>query len=180
MIGRVSIRGLLQRRPIRPAIRGSMEVDMFSFSHRALEADPVNDAAKAQTIAYWVTTGLVVFCMTGGIFELLGLRTTNEGIMRLGYPSYIIPALGLGKVVAMLAILWPGLPRLKEWAYAGILFNMIGATVSHVACNDGAWIIVVTVTIAAITLASWALRPHNRRLGDPLKALISRDRRRAP
>jgi len=141
---------------------------MIPFSHRALEADPVNDAAKAKTIAYWVTTGLVVFCMTGGIFELLGLKTTNEGIMRLGYPPYIIPALGLGKVLAILAILWPGFPRLKEWAYAGILFNMIGATVSHVARNDGAWIVVVTVTIAAITMASWALRPQNRRLGDPL------------
>ena len=65
---------------------------------------------------------------------------------------------------AILAILRPGLPRLKEWAYAGTFFNMMGAIVSHVARNDGAWIIVVTVTIAAITLASWALRPQSRRL----------------
>jgi hypothetical protein len=57
------------------------------------------------------------------------------------------------------------LPRLKEWAYAGIFFNMMGATISHVACNDDAWIIVVTVSIATITLASWALRPQSRRLG---------------
>jgi hypothetical protein len=128
-----------------------------------------NDATKAKAIGYWVTTGLLVFCMTGGIFELLGLKTTIDGIMRLGYPSYIIPALGLGKVLAILAILWPGLPRLKEWAYAGILFNMIGATVSHVVREDGAWIIVVTVAIAGITLASWALRPQHRRLGDLLK-----------
>jgi hypothetical protein len=133
-------------------------------------ADPVNEGAtKARTIAYWLATGILVFCMTGGIFELMGLKTTMDGIMKLGYPSYIIPALGLGKVLAILAILWPGLPRLKEWAYAGIFFNMMGATVSHVARNDGAWILVVTLTIAAITLASWALRPQNRRLGDPLK-----------
>jgi hypothetical protein len=58
---------------------------------------------------------------------------------------------------------------LKEWAYAGIFFNMLGAIVSHVALKDGAWIIVVTVTIAAITFASWALRPQSRRLGGPLK-----------
>jgi hypothetical protein len=122
---------------------------------------------KTKTIAYWVTTGLLVFCMTGGIFELMGLKTTMEGITRLGYPSYIIPALGIGKVLAILAILWPGLPRLKEWAYAGIFFNMMGAIVSHVAHNDAAWILVVTVAIAAITLASWALRPQNRRLGEP-------------
>ena len=130
----------------------------------------LNDGAtKAKTIGYWVMTGLLVFCMTGGIFELLGLKPTIEGIMRLGYPSYIIPALGLGKVLAILAILWPGLPRLKEWAYAGIFFNMMGAIVSHVAHDDRAWILVVTVVIAAITLASWALRPESRRFGDPLK-----------
>ena len=126
-------------------------------------------SAKATTIGYWVTTGLLVFCMTGGIFELLGVKTTIDGITKLGYPSYIIPALGLGKVLAILAILWPGLPRLKEWAYAGIFFNMMGAMVSHVARNDPAWTIVVTITVAAITLASWALRPQSRRLADPLK-----------
>ena len=132
--------------------------------------EPVsNNPTKAKTIAYWVTTGLLVFCMTGGIFELLGMKTTMDGIMKLGYPAYIIPALGVGKVLAILAILWPGLPRLTEWAYAGIFFNMLGAIVSHVACNDPAWSIIVTVTIAAITLASWALRPQNRRLGDPLR-----------
>ena len=118
---------------------------------------------KAKTIGYWVTTGLVVFCMTGGFFELLGVSTTVEGITRLGYPPYIIPALGLGKVLAILAILWPGLPRLKEWAYAGIFFNMMGAVVTHVANKSAAWHIVVTITIGALTLASWALRPDSRR-----------------
>jgi hypothetical protein len=96
---------------------------------------------------------------------MLGFATTINGIMRLGYPSYIIPALGLGKVLAILAILWPGLPRLKEWAYAGIFFNMLGAFVSHVAMRDPAWTIVVTLTLAAITLASAALRPRSRKLG---------------
>ena len=126
-----------------------------------------DSATKAKAIGYWVATGLLVFCMTGGIFELLGAKTTMDGIMRLGYPGYIIPALGLGKVLAILAILWPGLPRLKEWAYAGIFFNMMGAFVSHAAHHDAAWSLVVTLTIAAITLASWALRPESRRLGAP-------------
>jgi hypothetical protein len=121
-------------------------------------------ATKTKTIAYWATTGVLVFCMTGGIFELLSLKMTVDGIMKLGYPAYIIPALGLGKVLAILAILWPGLPRLKEWAYAGIFFNMAGAVVSHVAHHDAAWSVVVTITIAGITLASWALRPQDRRL----------------
>jgi DoxX-like family len=140
---------------------------MSAVSHQ--EAKPLNDAAKSKRIAYWVTTGVLVFCMTGGFFELLSLKTTTDGITKLGYPAYIIPVLGLGKVLAILAILWPGFPRLKEWAYAGILFNMIGATVSHVANHDPAWTIIVTTTIAAITMASWALRPQSRRLGGPLQ-----------
>jgi hypothetical protein len=138
------------------------------FLDRGPGTESVNDdATNAKTIAYWVTTGAVVFCMTGGSFMLLGVKNTVEGMMELGYPSYIIPAIGLGKVLAILAILWPGLPRLKEWAYAGIFFNMMGATVSHVAHEDGAWIVVVTITIAALTLASWALRPESRRLAAP-------------
>jgi len=133
---------------------------------RIAGADSVDAAGtKAKRIAYWATTGVLVFCMTGGVFELVGAKTTMEGIVRLGYPSYIIPALGLGKVLAILAILWPGLPRLKEWAYAGIFFNMAGAIVSHVAHHDAAWSIVVTVSIAFVTLASWAFRPKSRRLG---------------
>ena len=120
---------------------------------------------KAQTIAYWVTTGILVFCMTGGIFELISVRMTIENMMKLGYPPYIIPLLGLGKVLAVVAILWPGFPRLKEWAYAGIFFNMTGATVSHIANRDGPSIVVVTATITAFTLASWALRPQSRMLG---------------
>ena len=119
---------------------------------------------NSKTIAYWVTTGILVLCMTGGIFELLSVRMTIENMMKLGYPAYIIPFLGLGKVLAIVAILWPGFPRLKEWAYAGIFFNMAGATASHIANKDGSSIVVVTTAIAALTLASWALRPQSRRL----------------
>jgi hypothetical protein len=106
--------------------------------------------------------------MTGGLFELIGAQTTVDGITRLGYPAYLITLLGLAKLLAIAAILWPGLPRLKEWAYAGIFFNMAGATASHVAVGDPAWSIVVGVVIAALTLASWALRPPSRRLGNQL------------
>jgi hypothetical protein len=138
-------------------------MNALSLDRAALANDA--GATRAKTICYWVTTGVLVFCMTGGVFEALRVDATMEGIMRLGYPPYIIPALGLGKVLAILAILWPGWPRLKEWAYAGIFFNMAGALVSHVAVRDPAWTVVVTLTIAGITLASWALRPRSRKLG---------------
>jgi hypothetical protein len=116
-------------------------------------------------VTYWMTTAILVFCMTGGFFELFGVPTTIKGITALGYPAYIIPVLGLGKILAIVAILWPGFPRLKEWAYAGIFFNMVGATASHLAHHEATWHVVVTVAIAALTLASWALRPSSRMLG---------------
>src|SRR5690349_18974593 len=137
---------------------------MTTYTLNHVSASDSVSETKAKTVAYWATTGVLVFCMTGGIFELIGAKMTMDGIMRLGYPAYIIHALGLGKVLAMAAILWPGLPRLKEWAYAGIFFNMLGAIVSHVACHDATWSIVVTTTIAALTLVSWALRPQSRKL----------------
>ena len=116
-------------------------------------------------LSYWITTAILVFCMTGGFFELGRVPTTIKGITALGYPAYIIPVLGLGKILAILAILWPGFPRLKEWAYAGIFFNMVGATASHLAHHEATWHVVVTVAITALTLASWALRPPGRTLG---------------
>lgn len=130
---------------------------------KAIALDTIGHV-NTKTVAYWATTGVLAFCITGGIFELVGAKATVDGITRLGYPGYILPALGLAKVLAILAILWPGLPRLKEWAYAGIFFNMAGAFVSHAANHDPAWSLVVTAAIAAITLASWALRPAGRRL----------------
>jgi hypothetical protein len=59
----------------------------------------------------------------------------------------------------------PRFPRLKEWAYAGILFEMTGAAASHAMGADGAWHVIVTLLFAALTVSSWALRPQSRTLG---------------
>ncbi len=59
----------------------------------------------------------------------------------------------------------PRLPRLKEWAYAGIFFNMSGAAASHAVSHDATWHVIVTASLAALALASWALRPQSRILG---------------
>ena len=86
-------------------------------------------------------------------------------ITGLGYPLYFMQILGVAQLLGIAAILTSVSPTLKEWAYAGIFFNMMGAFVSHVAHEDAAWSIVVTLAIAGITLASWALRPRSRTLG---------------
>ena len=51
----------------------------------------------------------------------------------LGYPRYIIGFLGVMKILGVIAILIPGYPRIKEWAYAGLFFDLLGATYSTIA-----------------------------------------------
>src|SRR5262245_7457294 len=113
-----------------------------------------------------MTTGIVVFAMfSGGIAELAHRPETINGMRQLGYPVYFVMILGFWKLLGSLALVMPGLPRLKEWAYAGIFFNMTGAAVSHIVCHDAVWHVGVTLGLAALTLASWALRPASRTLG---------------
>ena len=73
--------------------------------------------------------------------------------------------LALAKFLGILLLVAPVPARLKEWAYAGIFFNMTGAAVSHLVCHDAGWHVVVTLGLAGLAVASWALRPASRTLG---------------
>ncbi|WP_231571073.1 DoxX family protein [Gordoniibacillus kamchatkensis] len=52
---------------------------------------------------------------------------------QLGYPTYLLPFLGAAKLLGIVAILVPGFPRIKEWAYAGLTFDLAGAMYSGIA-----------------------------------------------
>ena len=69
------------------------------------------------------------------------------------------------KVLGGIVLLAPGFPRLKEWAYAGIVFDVTAAAVSIVAVGDGVLGALVPLVFLALTLASWRLRPESRKLG---------------
>ena len=117
----------------------------------------------AKTAVYWTATILLVFgVLSGGAAEVAHVRGNVEGIMHLGYPLYFITLLGVWKLLGGIALLVPGFPRLKEWAYAGIFFNMTGAVVSHAVCHDSTFHLIVPGLFAALTIASWALRPQSR------------------
>jgi hypothetical protein len=87
--------------------------------------------------------------------------------MALSYPAYFITLIGMWKLLGAIAVLVPRLPRLKEWAYAGMFFNMTGAAVSTIAMTGSseAWHVAVQLLMAGLVVASWALRPPSRRLG---------------
>jgi hypothetical protein len=120
---------------------------------------------KLKSISYWVITVIVAFCIgSGGAAELAGLKGTVDGLVRLGYPAYFVTIIGFWKLLGAIAILAPGFPRLKEWAYAGIFFNMTGAAATSVFVGVAPWHLIVDLVLAALTIASWALRPASRRL----------------
>ena len=124
---------------------------------------------KLRSIGYWVVTGMVAFFIgSGGLAELAHVPGNIEGLVRLGYPEYFATIIGFWKVLGAIAILVPGFPRLKEWAYAGIFFNMTGAAATGVFTHSAEWHVIVDLVLASLTVASWALRPASRRLDGPV------------
>jgi uncharacterized membrane protein YphA (DoxX/SURF4 family) len=116
-------------------------------------------------VTYWTVTVVVVGeCLIGGAMDLLRLPPFYPVLLALGYPGYLATILGVAKILAGIVVAAPGLRRLKEWAYAGIVINMVGAVASHLAAHHGMSDIVVPGMFAVLAVASWALRPPARRL----------------
>jgi hypothetical protein len=87
-----------------------------------------------------------------------------QGLEALGYPLHFIVELGIWKVLGALTLLAPGLRLVKEWAYAGIFFDLTGAAVTAAANASAAFHIIAPLLLIGILVASWALRPESRRL----------------
>ena len=124
-----------------------------------------NSATKIRPIAYWVVTGILAFMMLfSGIGALTKQKFLIEATLHIGFPLYVMNILGIAYVLAAIAILIPGFLRSKEWAYAGIVFAMIGALASHVSIGDSLAISAPVLLILALAVASYKLRPKSRRL----------------
>ena len=90
---------------------------------------------KTVNILYWVFTILFAALM---IFSSYGSLVTDERSRKLiheqlGYPPYFIPFTGWAKLIGSVIILIPGLKTIKEWAYAGLFFDLVAATYSGIA-----------------------------------------------
>lgn len=114
---------------------------------------------KKIKIWYWILTGLLAaFILFSAIPDIL---VTPEAVAivttHLGYPKYIIAFLGVAKLLAAIAILVPGFPRLREWAYAGWVIDLTGAMYSSLAVGDPASGIIFFVIFYALTAASYIL-----------------------
>ena len=122
------------------------------------------NCSRRRIIAYWVTTVIIAAeFVVGGVMDILRLPPFFGILKHLGYPGYFSVILGVWKVLGSVAVLAPRFPRLKEWAYAGMFFNMTGAAASHLALGDPAVTLVASIIFTGLLTASRALRPLARR-----------------
>jgi uncharacterized membrane protein YphA (DoxX/SURF4 family) len=120
---------------------------------------------KMKTTAYWLTTiiGAGLLFIGGFLYITHGEHQLAE-MKHLGYPRYFLTFLGIGRFLGAIAIVIPRFPRLKEWAYAGFVIDLIGASASHAYAGDGPAEIASPIIFLILIVASWALRPPSRKL----------------
>ena len=120
---------------------------------------------NARAMGYWICTVLIALSfLSGGVVYLLRVPEVVAGVTQLGYPVYFVTILGVWKLLGGAAVLLPRWPLVKEWAYAGMIFDLTGAAASSAAAGAGLRHVIVPLVIAGLVVASWALRPESRRL----------------
>jgi hypothetical protein len=114
---------------------------------------------KKQKLLFWISTGLIA--LFEGVMPALTSQTelAKEGITHLGYPPYFGNALVIFKVLGVLALIIPTIPkRIKEWAYAGFAFDFIFAAISHGAVdgiNGNTFFPFIVLAILAVSYVSY-------------------------
>jgi hypothetical protein len=112
---------------------------------------------------YWTITGSMAALMfLSAMPDILRAQAAVSIIEHLGYPSYLLLFLGTAKTLGVAAVLFPGAPRIKEWAFAGLAFDVTGALYSHLSVGDppGAWM----PAALGLALVAGAYVAHRRRL----------------
>lgn len=117
---------------------------------------------KKTNILYWVFTSLFAFLMLGSaIPDILSSPVAVQGMhVELGYPAFFVPFVGVAKLLGVIAIIIPGFPKIKEWAYAGLFFDLIAATYSIASVGKPDWIFM----ILPLALAASSYIFYSRRL----------------
>jgi DoxX-like family len=95
--------------------------------------------AKTTHLLYWIFTILFAGLMIlSAVPHALNTEESQKFLHdQMGYPVYFIPFIGFAKLIGSIVILIPGLKKIKEWAYAGLFFDLAGAVYSGIAVAGG-------------------------------------------
>jgi hypothetical protein len=114
---------------------------------------------KKTIIFYWIITGLFAALMLlGSIPDILSVKDAVDLFHKLEVPAYLLPFLGVAKTLGVIAILVPGFPALKYWAYAGLTYDLIGAGYCTVASGQpisGALFMIVPIAFCLTSYWLW-------------------------
>jgi len=121
--------------------------------------------SKRNVVIYWIATlWMALGMLSTGIVQIIKLKDEVAKMTVLGYPLYFLTIIGVWKVLAVIAVLVPKFPLVKEWAYAGCFFVMSGAVLSHFAIGDDAKDFFGPILLLVLTIVSWYFRPADRKL----------------
>lgn len=110
--------------------------------------------AKTIKVTYW--TLLILFCLFHVMDAMGGLSKAKAGVdamNAMGYPIYLMIFLSILKLLGVIALLQNKFKTIKEWAFAGFSFSLIGATVSHIAVNDQPLFIIMPIVFLVLLFA---------------------------
>ena len=117
----------------------------------------------ARKITYWTSTAIVCLALFGSLTYLTGSAEVVAGFAKAGYPQHLRIVLGIAKPIAAIVLLLPGFALLKEWAYAGVTFALVMATISSYLSGEGVKAGLPLILLALVAV-SYFTRPPNRRL----------------
>lgn len=118
---------------------------------------------KRLHLFYWLITGLFsAFMLLSAIPNIAVNEESKVFLTQLGYPIYFIPFIGVAKALGSIMILVPAFPRLKEWAYAGLFFDLAGAMYS-IFCAGTPPLMGLTLLLP-ITFGAISYLLHHKRL----------------
>lgn len=115
-----------------------------------------------------LTTGFFALAMLpGAVMNILQPAVAVDMAAQLGIPLSLLTLVGIWKLLGVTALLVPGFPRLREWAFAGFFFDLSGAAYLHIAAGDYAGA-PASLVLAAILVAAYVLRRNqNSTPADP-------------
>ena len=115
-------------------------------------------------VAYWASTIIICAMTLFAVFSYLsGNQQAVQGFAHVGYPQQLRIILGIAKLLGVIALLAPGFPTLKEWAYAGFTFAWISAHIAHHLAHDPLFNQVTPLILLVLLFVSYFTRPASRR-----------------